>query len=264
MAQTGEPLMPTQPYVNAAGKRLPGVTTVIGSSLGWNKDALIRWANREGLEGRNVRDPAGKAAKAADIGSAGHDMIELHVHGQDPETAASLIALSQDDRLAAQRAFGSFARWLEDTKIRVIGTELWGVDELYQVGFCPDGVGVRGSDVTVEAPVQGKLTGELEEQLIAYSHMGHSLVLLDWKTGKGVYAEHFIQVATYVRLLELRLSERANVDIRFDSAIILGVRPNGLFKHLDFPRHLLDDGWLLFTYLRAIYSKRWEIEGLLK
>ena len=250
--------------MNAAGKRLPGVTTVIGSSLGWNKDSLIAWSNREGLAGRDVRARGNKAEKAADIGVAGHDMIELHVHGQDPETAPSLAVLSEDDRLLAQRAFGSFVRWLSDTKIRIVGTELWGVDELYQVGYCPDGIGVGGSELLIEAPIQGKLTGELEEQLIAYAQTGHALDLLDWKTGKGVYPEHYIQVSTYTRLLEMRLSERANMDIRFNSAIILGIRPNGMFKHISFPRHLLDDGWLLFTYLRAIYSKRWEIEGLLK
>ena len=36
--------MPTQPYKTTAGERVPGVTTVLGAQLAWNKGALMYWA----------------------------------------------------------------------------------------------------------------------------------------------------------------------------------------------------------------------------
>jgi hypothetical protein len=45
--------MPLYIYKTKDGLRVPGVTTVIGGNLGWNKQALMYWAWNEGIEGRN-------------------------------------------------------------------------------------------------------------------------------------------------------------------------------------------------------------------
>lgn len=224
----------------------------------------MRWANKEGREGRDINAPGGRAKKAADIGTAAHAMIEAQIHDQDPEAVPELVELTEDGRLRAQRAFGSYLRWATDSRIRIVGTELWGVDEEYKVGYCPDAVAVRGSDLEIQAPIQGKFTPELEEQLIEYARAGHDLSLLDWKTGKGVYAEHVIQVAAYGKLVEKRLTERAGSPITFGTFVILSVKPTGVFAHRDYPAGMqeFEDAWRLFTMLRWAHSKRWEINGL--
>ena len=53
MEKSGKKVKAHIRYVNAMGKRLPGVTTVIGVL---NKPLLVPWANNLGLQGINVRD----------------------------------------------------------------------------------------------------------------------------------------------------------------------------------------------------------------
>jgi hypothetical protein len=36
-------------YILENGKRVPGVTTIIGSNLGWNKNVLIGWARKQAV-----------------------------------------------------------------------------------------------------------------------------------------------------------------------------------------------------------------------
>ena len=236
--------MPTQPYVNAAGQRLPGVTWVIGTNLGWNKDALKVWANREGLAGRAItRDFGGTTAqRAADIGTAAHAMIEAHIHGLDPEVAAAseLDALSADDRVKAERGFGMFLRWFRGSRVVVLGTELWGIDEEYQTGFCIDAIG-REHDLS------------------------DGIVLLDWKSSKGTYADHFIQIAAYAGFYERMWTRLTGETIRLEAAHVLRVsKESGAFKHACWDRDMLDDGWRAFTWLRALHTLKPKLEGYVR
>lgn len=247
--------MPTLPYYNAKGERLPGVTWVIGQGLGWNKDALKIWANREGLAGRAItRDFGGTTmTRAADIGTAAHAMIEAEVHLGETDyarTAAELLAsLSCDeDREKAQRGFTSFKRWFRQTKISIIATEAYLISEEYQTGGCLDGIGLEeGED------------GELE------------LTVVDWKTSKGTYPDHIIQVAAYTCLAEKALMAWLQEiglppgQARFAGAYILRVdKETGAFSHKFIPRASLEDAWKVFTWLRAIYAHKRGIEALVR
>lgn len=85
-------------YRDAAGNKLPGVTTVLGQTLGWNKDALIGWANKLGREGKGLeaRD------KAADKGTETHDAVEAALmHGKDPHEIASAEIAANAARVVA-------------------------------------------------------------------------------------------------------------------------------------------------------------------
>ncbi len=55
------------PYFLANGVRIPSVTTNIGQNLGWNKQALMNWANECGLNGKRHHDVAGEAAQAGTL-----------------------------------------------------------------------------------------------------------------------------------------------------------------------------------------------------
>ena len=73
--------MPTIPYKNAAGQRISGVTTIIGTNLGWNKEPLMYWANRIGREtGLGHREVS---KLAADSGTVCHEMIDCEIKGRE-------------------------------------------------------------------------------------------------------------------------------------------------------------------------------------
>lgn len=258
--------MPTQVYLDDKGKRLPGVTTVIGGNLGWNKDALMGWANREGLEGRNIRDRFNTASKAADIGTLAHEMIEADIHHRDPEgvvaaTLAGMDGFTEAMADKARKAYLGFRRWRQQSNVHVIGTELWGVDLTWRTGYCIDAL--------IEQP--GLDTDELV------------LTIGDWKSSKGTYSDHLIQVAAYAMLVESALKEgRAfsggdvkdeaalarwlgREDLRIDGAHVVRVsKTTGGFSHKWWDRDLLDEGWKVFQWLRSLHERKWTFEDYVK
>jgi hypothetical protein len=154
--------MPTMQYRNSVGERVPGVTTVISTNLGWNKQALMWWANQVGQEGRSHRDVSGAAA---DAGTCAHYLIECRIKNKEPDTRNF-----DDDCLSlAYQALENFDRWAKTFELEVVDTEVPFVSELYGYGGCID----------CPAYVQG------------------DLCIVDWKTSKAVYPDHVIQLAAY-------------------------------------------------------------------
>jgi len=67
--------MPTQDY-RIDGEKIPGNTTIISGSLGWNKQQLMYWAWKQGCEGKNFRETRDDAATA---GTLCHLLIEADI-----------------------------------------------------------------------------------------------------------------------------------------------------------------------------------------
>lgn len=157
--------MPTIPYKNSAGKRIRGTTTIIGNNLGWGKQPLIIWANKEGLEGRSYRE---SLQRAADAGTAAHSMIESDINGIpfDPSPYPPDI-LSK-----AENCFLNYLEWKDTVAFRPVHTELSLVSEEYQYGGTLDCV----------AEIKGRLA------------------LFDWKSSNGVHQEYLIQLGAYGHL----------------------------------------------------------------
>lgn len=247
--------MPTLPYYNAKGERLPGVTWVIGQNVGWNKDALKFWANREGLAGRAItRDYGGATLKTAtDIGTAVHAMIEARINEQEPKLACAAILneLPEAARDKAKRGFGSFERWYRQTKITIVATEAYLIDEEYQTGGCLDGIGLEENE-----------------------HEALELSCVDWKTSKGTYADHVLQVAAYTTFAEKKINawllEAVGVpgvptSVVFAGAHILRVdKASGAFSHKFIPRDSLERAWQCFTWARALHHAKPEIEAMIR
>lgn len=149
-------------YLGPDGKRLPGVTTVIGDNLGWSKNALIGWAHKLGREGRSMRE----RDEAADLGSATH------------EAAGELLGGEKFDE---QYEHLREKVWANGQRIAEL------VRSRYEV---------LGIEVALTGPDFG---GTID--LILGAPDG-SIIVGDIKTGKEVYDEVAIQLGGYDLLRE--------------------------------------------------------------
>ena len=232
--------MPTQPCANAAGARVPGTTWVIGQNLGWNKDPLMNWANREGLAGRSLKDSRGSGRVAANIGTQAHDLIEAYILGGEPEERFTYDpnVLTPLDARAAWTGYQAFRQWHRNSAITILGTELYGVAEKWQTGWCIDALASEqpGGEGT---PLQ-------------YS-------LLDWKSSKGTYVDHFIQVSAYTVFVEEKLGAKLH-----GAHVVRVDKESGGFSHKFWPRAAIERGWAAFTFCRSLHEMRWELEKFVK
>lgn len=157
---------PAGGYRNAAGKRIPGVTTITGR---WKESGgLIAWAWKMGRDGRDLNDARDAAA---DAGTIAHEMIDAHLHGGafEPDSYAPPLVKS------AEHAFLGFLEWFERNKISLVESEVSMISEKYQFGG------------TFDAAMAGASNG--------------GITMLDFKTSNGIYTEMLIQVAGAYTLL---------------------------------------------------------------
>jgi len=150
-------------YKNAEGKRVPSVTTITGIL---NKPALVNWANKLGLEGIEVGSYVDDLAR---IGTLAHYMIECHINSaiKNEKIKPELDDYSKNQIDSAVISFDKFLRWEDEQEIEYLHSELWLVSEKHQFGGCLDCLAV----------VNGKTT------------------LIDIKTCKAVYKDHFLQTS---------------------------------------------------------------------
>ena len=153
------------------GNRVRGVTTII-NNLGWNKEALIAWARREALAGR---DPNKVRDKAADIGNITHFIIqcllETDMTGEKVEPDLSEFA-STDINQAETRVL-AFLDWHEKHKVKAHHIEQARISELWKYGGTCDFDGEvdgeiaivdyksGGKDIYIESKVQGAALAQL-------------------------------------------------------------------------------------------------------
>src|SRR3990167_8265027 len=153
-------------YHTKDGKRVPGVTTVLGRFK--ESGGLIHWAwslGKEGKDYREVRD------KAADAGTLAHEMVDNLIHKRTPIVPEG--AYPQDIMDKAEKSFGAFQEWAAQTHLEVTHTEMPLVSERYRFGGTFDAILVNGKRA-----------------------MG------DWKTSNAIYGEYLSQIAAYAILWE--------------------------------------------------------------
>lgn len=163
-AYTLDMLRAHQVYKNASGKRLPGVTTVLGIL---DKPALLRWAWNLGRDGVDLDKARGAAAT---IGTVAHARVEAYLRGM--EFSETGIERSTLDKSAT--AFLHFLEWWDARGLAVVETELQLISEAWQVGGTLD---ILARD-------------------------GDRLLLVDIKTSNGIYREMRIQASAYAAMYE--------------------------------------------------------------
>jgi len=120
------------------------------------------WANQMGLDGKNHREVA---EKAADAGTICHAMIDADIKDKSFDTAKYHPELLEK----AETGFLNFLEWKKMVNFRPIATEINLVSEAHQYGATPDCIGT----------------------------VTDKLALIDWKTSGGVYEDFLIQLAAY-------------------------------------------------------------------
>ncbi|MGJ0510241.1 MAG: PD-(D/E)XK nuclease family protein [Methylocystis sp.] len=181
-------------YKNAAGKRLPGVTTVLGML---SKPALLRWAWDLGKSGIDME---ASRQGAADIGTIAHALCEAHLREMELDTDN----IAPEQLAKAQNGFRRFMEFWTKEQLVVIATELSMISERMQVGGTLDIVAMRPNG---------------------------AFVLVDLKSSKGIYDEMLVQAATYAAMYEETtngtIAEVFVVRIGKEDADDLEVRPVG-------------------------------------
>ena len=149
-------------YKDSDGKRLPGVTTIVGLL---DKPQLKVWANRIGLQGIDLNS---YMDDLANVGTLAHEMIQSHFTGEKLD----LNEFSKNDIDRAENALISFYNWIDTMPIKPILNE----EQLTNGDF--------GGTVDMLAEIDGRN------------------VLIDFKTGSGIYDDMGYQLAGYKILLE--------------------------------------------------------------
>ncbi len=145
----------------------PRVTDIISKNLGWNKEPLMRWANRCGLDSKHYHDVSAAAARA---GALCHAMIDAHLRGAFYDTSSC----DADTLLKVRSGFDNFLAWRTTVTLLPLFTETRLVSERHRYCGTVDYVG----------SVNGQLS------------------IVDWKTSDRVYPEMLLQLAAYGNLWE--------------------------------------------------------------
>ena len=148
--------MPTVDY-KIDNKKVPSVTTILGRFK--NATGLLIWANQIGLKGQLYQD---ELKKAGDIGTALHDLAEIHIKEEYYE-------LPEDKKV--RNCFNQFLEWWDNNNYKVTWTEKHFCSEKYLYGGTPD--------------------------LLVNEN-----ILVDFKTSKGIYSDYLVQGSAYAKLIE--------------------------------------------------------------
>lgn len=152
-------------YKLADGTRVPGTTTITGQAD--KSGVLVPWANKLGLEGIDSSKYTDNAAK---IGTLAHAMVQAHLQ----KTELDLREFSPNEVDLAENALISFFEWEKQHEIEVIACEQRFVSDRLKYGGTID----------------------------CYCKLDGVPTLLDFKTGKAIYDEYFMQLAAYKNLIE--------------------------------------------------------------
>jgi hypothetical protein len=176
-------------YKNKSGKRIKSVTTIIGSQLGWNKEVLLAWQAKEfkknlllfkTLTKEQIDqltelpfDPTKIKKKAADKGTLVHHYLSMDFYGKEVDQEFKK-QFDLDAIVLAEKTLGVFKQYIADNQLSVIDSEISLVSEQFQYG--------------------GTLDGRIHKK-------DNKVILLDFKTSKGIYEDHIIQLGAYNQLL---------------------------------------------------------------
>jgi len=145
------------------GQQVPSVTTVL-QNIGWKTAGLLRWAERIHAEDRDQNQERDAAAA---VGATAHYLVQCWVNETEPD----LSRVAPIHAEFAMQAYANFQRWVGQTEVQPIASEVKVLSAQYRYGGTAD--------------------------LICQIDGVRTLVDLKTSGGDTVYAESKIQVAAY-------------------------------------------------------------------
>lgn len=208
-----------QRYKTKDGSIVPGVTTILGVI---NKPALVKWANKLGLQGI---DSTAYVDETARVGTLAHEMIQEYLGGPKWDREA----YTPEQVSLAENAVLSFYEWEKQTGHVMVtqAIEKQLVSEAWRYGGTIDWYGV----------IDGRLW------------------LVDIKTASGLYPEHTYQVAAYWRML-------VENNYKVDGVRLLRVgrtEDEGFDDHV-IDEKTLWEAWRVFVAARELYTAKADFE----
>ena len=213
---------------------LPGTTTIIGRFK--DSNALIRWAWKQGHEGKELYGDDSQAGQALKIGTATHSMIEAHINGKSPKVALNKELKLEVHKKKARTSFEAYLHWEKSNNLVLLSKfqEVQLVSPQWKFGGTPDAIG----------------------------RMGDEVVLLDWKTSNGIYSDYIIQLAAYQHLVDFGVRMDNGKKLPFvcgkGAHLLRFSKENADFNHAYFAD--LSEGWETFKLFRQAY----DLDKLLK
>ena len=204
-------------YKTKDGTRVPSVSTILGELA---KPALIEWAWKLGTQGVNYRE---FRDALADVGTLAHKMILDDLQGQETDTSD----YSPETVRLAEGSFASFLSWKAMNKIELVMLETPLVSEVFRYGGTSD----------LLAYVNGKLS------------------LVDFKTGKAIYPEHFIQLSGYSALV----NEHRPALGPIEQYTILNIPRGEGETFVQKTKASLNNEWTIFQAALTIYRAKKEL-----
>jgi hypothetical protein len=207
-------------YRSAAGKKLPGSTSVLKYVATMDSDILCSWAAKEARQGRDWRQTR---QSAGDHGTLVHELCETKLPNALVDTDRP-EGVSDEDWQKLQATYAAIREWYLKHEPKLVFAEEPLVSAAFNFGGTPDGVVVFPRDIP------------------EYKVKAGDPWLLDYKTGSMVGAKEVGQMASYRQLLA------EAKDIRVEGAILIHAptKTPGYMRPVILDRDCLNDGWDLF------------------
>ena len=153
-------------------ERVPSVTGIIGTNLGWKWPALMGWQRKMFRQGI---DPDAAASEAGTVGTLVHMLIHSALTGEPVPDRF----FSKEQREIADRALIGFWEWWKENKIEPIYVERPLTHTRLRYGGTID----------------------------LWCKKGKKYLLADWKSSSAVFVDHRIQLAAYSELINHRIGK---------------------------------------------------------
>lgn len=163
-AKSGKDVKAKKGYYLRDGTRVPATTTITGVL---DKPGLVHWAWDLGMKDIDYRSYVDDKAS---IGKLGHALVLEHLGGE--KVNRDLYTPIQLE--LAQVSYQKYLLWESVHEIKVLHAEEPLVSEVYRFGGTPD----------------------------LFCLLDGVPTLIDYKTAKGIYPEHLLQVAAYAALIQ--------------------------------------------------------------
>jgi hypothetical protein len=213
--------------------QVPGVTTVIKTSLGWGMGALIGWAVKVTKEGKDHR---ATMQSAADAGTLAHTLVERYCNdllgNPNPDITEVMDGYTDEQIASAKNALKAFMAWRDGNKFTI-----------------------KNSEIEVVSPTD-MFGGSID---IVFEDQDGKIHICDVKTTNYLLPDHLIQVAAYAAAYA---ESHPELEVVAGDLLRFNKGDETTFHHTYWGEKALETGYKAFLSLRELYDLKKKIEGL--